>query len=173
MSAVQGILQYVADSDSELPSIVYWLMGSLNDVKRENIVGTAPAILVAMAVLLAIRWRINLLSLSDIEARSLGIDVHRLRGVAILCATILTASAVCLSGNIGWVGLIVPHLARLLVGEDNRYSLPASVLLGACFMVVVDTLTRTLTSEALPLSILTGLVGAPLFVAIQIGRAHV
>lgn len=170
MSAVQGILKYVADSDSELPSIVYWLMGSLNDVKRENIGGTAPVILIAMAVLLAIRWRINLLSLNDIEARSLGVDVHRLRRVAILCATVLTASAVCLAGNIGWVGLIVPHLARLLVGEDNRYSLPASVLLGACFMVVVDTLTRTLTSEALPLSILTGLVGAPLFVAILIRK---
>lgn len=170
MSAVQGILKYVADSDSELPSIVYWLMGSLNDVKRENIAGTAPVALAAMAALLAVRWRINLLSLSDIEARSLGVDVQRLRRFAIVCATVLTASVVCLAGNIGWVGLIVPHLARLLVGEDNRYSLPASVLAGACFMVVVDTLTRTLTSGALPLSILTGLVGAPLFVLILVRK---
>jgi iron complex transport system permease protein len=170
MSAIQGILKYIADSDSELPSIVYWLMGSLTAIKWDSIRSTAPLMLPAAAILLLIRWRINLLSLNDIEARALGVNVGRMRGFVIICSTVLTASAVCLSGTIGWVGLIIPHLSRLLVGEDNRRILPSCVLLGASFMVVVDTLARNLTSGEIPLSILTGLIGAPLFVFILIRK---
>jgi iron complex transport system permease protein len=114
-------------------------------------------------ILILIRWRINLLSLGDSEAKSLGVNVPRSRGLAIVCATILTACAVCLCGTIGRVGLIMPHLGRLLVGEDNRYLMPASALLGALFMIIVDTVARNLTGSEIPLSIITGLLGAPLF----------
>lgn len=166
MNAVQGFLKYIADSDSELPSIVYWLMGSLSAVKWSSIQTVAPVMILAGIVLLLLRWRINLLSLNDVEARSLGINVKKMRGLTIVCATILTASAVCLSGNVGWIGLIIPHLARLLAGEDNQNLLPVSVLLGASFMILTDTLARTITSAEIPLSIFSGMIGAPLFVLI-------
>lgn len=170
MTAIQGILKYVADTDSELPSIVYWLMGSLSSVRWEGVVSSALVMFPPFCFLLLVRWRINVLSLGDVEARSLGVNVTRLRGVVIVCATMLTASAVCLSGTIGWVGLIIPHFARLLFNEDNRTVLPASMLVGASFMVIVDTLSRNLTSTEIPLSILTGLIGAPLFVLILIRK---
>ena len=124
----------------------------------------SPPILAAMAALLLLRWRVNLLSLGDAEAGSLGVNVRRARGVTILCSTVLTACAVCLCGTIGWAGLIVPHLGRLIVGQDNRYLLPMSAVLGALFLVVVDTLARNLTGSEIPLSIITGVLGAPLFV---------
>ncbi|MDR1943391.1 MAG: iron ABC transporter permease, partial [Synergistaceae bacterium] len=157
MGAVQGILKYMADSESELPSIVFWLMGSLSATKWASVASTAPAMLPAACVLLLLRWRVNLLSLDDIEAMALGVNVNKLRGLVIVCSTVLTASAVCLSGTIGWVGLIIPHLSRLIAGEDNRRILPVSALLGASFLVMVDTLARNLVSTEIPLSILTGL----------------
>jgi iron complex transport system permease protein len=170
MGALQGILTYVADADSELPSIVHWLMGSLASAKWEGVRSTLPVMIPAFVLMLALRWRVNILSLDEVEARTLGVDAAKLRGVVIACSTLLTASAVCLSGTIGWVGLIVPHLSRLLLGEDNRRVLPACVLLGASFVVVVDTVARNLTSSEIPLSILTGLIGAPLFVAILVRK---
>jgi iron complex transport system permease protein len=166
MSAIQGLLKYMADSESELPSIVFWLMGSLSATKWASVISTVPAMIPAACVLLLIRWRVNLLSLDDAEIMSLGINANKLRGLVIVCSTVLTASAVCLSGTIGWVGLIVPHLSRLTAGEDNMRSLPVSTLLGASFLVTVDTMARNLISTEIPLSILTGLIGAPLFIAI-------
>lgn len=170
MTSIQGVLKYAADTDSELPSIVYWLMGSLSSVRWESVVSSASVMFLPFCFLLLVRWRINVLSLGDVEARSLGVNVTRLRGIVIVCATMLTASAVCLSGTIGWVGLIIPHFARLLFNEDNRTVLPASMLIGASFMIIVDTLSRNLTSTEIPLSILTGLIGAPLFVLILIRK---
>jgi len=153
MSAILGIIKYVADLESQLASIVFWTMGSLASVKGQDILLVGPVMLVVALILILIRWRINLLSLGDSEAKSLGVNVPRSRGLAIVCATILTACAVCLCGTIGWVGLIMPHLGRLLVGEDNRYLMPASALLGALFMIIVDTIARNLTGSEIPLSI--------------------
>lgn len=164
MSALLGIAKYVADPENHLASIVYWTMGSFSNVRMKDVLLISPPILAAMAVLLLLRWQVNLLSLGDAEAGSLGVNVRRARGVTILCSTVLTACAVCLCGTIGWAGLIVPHLGRLIVGQDNRYLLPMSAVLGALFLVVVDTLARNLTGSEIPLSIITGVLGAPLFV---------
>jgi iron complex transport system permease protein len=117
----------------------------------------------ASAILLLVRWHINVLSLGDNEAQALGVPVVRFRRIVILCATVLTASAVCVSGTIGWVGLVVPHFGRLLVGPDNRKLLPVSCFLGAIFLLAIDTLARVITSAELPLSILTGILGAPFY----------
>ncbi|MFP3156315.1 iron ABC transporter permease [Lachnospiraceae bacterium ZAX-1] len=163
MASVQGFLTYIADPFSDLATIIYWTMGSLASVRGLDILRIGPVMFIAMAVLLLIRWRINLLSLSDYEAKTLGVNVPRTRGLAIVCATVLTASAVCMCGTIGWVGMIIPHFGRLLVGEDNRYMMPIATLLGMMFMVVVDTIARNLTSSEIPLSIITGLLGTPLF----------
>lgn len=164
MGAIQGVFKYIADPEDELASIVYWTMGSLSSVSAHDIITIGPAIIIAIIALFLIRWRINLLSLGDNEAKSLGINVRNLRGFSILCSTVLTACAVCISGTIGWVGLIIPHLGRLLIGQDNKHLIPISIFLGASFMIVVDTFARNLTEAEIPLSILTGLIGAPLFV---------
>ncbi len=166
MGSLLSFLKYVADADSELAEIVYWTMGSLASVRGKDVMLMGPVILVALAVLLAMRWRVNLLSLGDNEARSLGVNVKRTRAAVIACSTLLTSTAVCICGTIGWVGLIVPHACRLIVGQDNKNLLPASALVGAAFMLVVDTVCRTLTVNEIPLSIFTGLLGVPLFVVL-------
>lgn len=172
MSSLLALIKYTADAESELPSIVYWTMGSLSDTLMANVVAIAPVMLVAMVVLILLRWRINLLSLGETAAKSMGVDVPLTRGISILCATVLTACSICLSGTVGWVGLVVPHIARMLVGPDNVYCMPASLLLGSAFMLVIDTAARTLTGGELPLGILTGIVGAPVFL-ILLARQHV
>ncbi len=171
MSSVLALIKYVADTDSELPSIVYWTMGSLSDTLMVNVAAIAPVMVASAAILVLLRWRINLLSLGETAAKSMGVDVGRTRGVAILCATVLTACSICMAGTIGWIGLVVPHLARMVVGQDNVYSMPASLLLGAAFMMVIDTAARTLTGAELPLGILTGIVGAPVFLVL-LAREH-
>ncbi len=164
MSSLLGVAKYVADPDDNLAEIVYWTMGSFANIRMSDVLIVAPAIVIAGIVLIAMRWRIGLLSLGEQEAKSLGVDIKRTRGLAILCSTVLTACAVCMCGTIGWVGLIIPHLSRLVIGHDNRYAIPLAGLLGAVFMVVVDTVARCLTGSEIPLSIITGLLGAPLFV---------
>ncbi len=163
MSSIMGLLKYVADPETELAEITYWQLGSLAKVAKGSIISVAPAIIIAGAILIAMRWRLNILSLGENEARSLGTNVSLTRGIAIVCSTILTACSVCISGTIGWVGLVVPHLGRMLVGPDNTKMLPVTLLLGGAFLVLVDTLARTLTGAELPLSILTGLIGAPFY----------
>lgn len=170
MNAVFGLMKYVADPEEELASIVYWTMGSFANVRPSILIALCPVMLLSLVALLLLRWRINLLSLGDAEASSLGVNVTALRGTCIFFATLLTASAVCLSGTIGWVGLITPHFARLLVGEDNRKVLPAAILIGAAMMTLVDWLARNLTGSEIPLSILTGIVGAPLFIMLLIAQ---
>ena len=170
MNAVFGVMKYVADPDEELASIVYWTMGSFVDVRPGMLQALCPVMLLSLVALLLLRWRINLLSLGDAEASSLGVNVTALRGTCIFFATLLTASAVCLSGTIGWVGLGTPHFARLLVGEDNRKLLPAAILIGAAMMTLVDWIARNLTGSEIPLSILTGVVGAPLFIILLMAQ---
>ena len=170
MNALQGFVKYTADPDEELPSIVYWTMGSLASVRISDILMIIVPVAACTAVMLLLRWKLNLLTLGEQEAASLGVRVRLLTGVSILCSTVLTACAVCISGTIGWIGLVVPHIARLLMGQDNRYILPASALIGSVFLIWMDTLARNLVSSEIPLSILTGLCGGPLFLLILTKR---
>ena len=162
-SALLSLAKYVADPYDTLPAIIFWLMGSLSSVSNTDIIAVAPPILLGSLCLYLIRWRINLLSLGEEEAQALGLDTKRMTVVLIVASTIITASAVCISGIIGWVGLVVPHIGRMLVGPDFRNLVPVSAILGASFLLVVDDIARTLTATEIPLGILTALVGAPFF----------
>lgn len=163
--SIMGIIKYVADPETELPEIVYWQMGSLAKVTNESLACVAPVILIAMAVLLALRWRVNLLSLGDHEAKALGINLTFERGIVIVFATLLTAGATCLAGTVGWVGLVMPHLARFAVGPNASRALPVACVMAAGFMVAVDTVARVSGVE-IPLGILTGLIGTPFFIVL-------
>ena len=163
MSSILGILKYMANPETQLSEIVFWQMGSLVSVKYKQMVAVSPVFFVSGALLLALSWRINILSFGEDEARSLGMNVGLYRGVTIACASLLTATAVSISGTIGWIGLVMPHLGRLLAGADNTKLLPVTLLLGGLFMLVVDTIARAATSAEIPLSILTGLIGAPFY----------
>ena len=170
MSSVLGYLKFIADPDGQLADIVFWTMGSLNGVKKQALAACAPVMLICGIGIFLVRWRLNVLALGDAQAHYLGTRSGALRLVVIGCATLMTASAVCLSGTIGWVGLVVPHMARLIIGQDNRFVIPASALVGAGFLLVADTLSRTLSAMSIPLSVITGLVGAPLFVILLLAR---
>jgi iron complex transport system permease protein len=162
-SALLSLTKYVADPYDTLPAIVFWLMGSLSAVSNADIIVVALPILLGGFCLYLIRWRINLLSVGEEEAQALGLDTKKMTVVIIIASTIVTASAVCISGIIGWVGLVVPHIGRMLVGPDFRKLIPASALLGASFLLIVDDIARTLTAAEIPLGILTALIGAPFF----------
>ncbi len=163
MASILGLMKYVADPETQLADITYWQLGSIAKVNFDSISKIAPFIIISGGILLALRWRINILSLGDNEARSLGIDLRIEKGLAILCATILTASSVCISGTIGWIGLVMPHLARMLVGNNNVRTLPVATIMSSGFLLIVDTIARTISVGEIPLGILTGLIGAPFF----------
>ena len=162
-SALTSLLKYMADPMNKMPAIVFWLLGSLNHVSFKNLLITLPIFMVCMAVLLLVRWRINLLSMGEEDARSLGINTEALKAVIILSATIATASAVCISGIIGWIGIMIPHIGRLIVGPDHKYLLPISMVIGAAYLVAVDTIARTAMTTEIPIGILTAVFGAPVF----------
>lgn len=163
MNSILGLLKYLADPDTQLASITHWQLGSLPSAVWRDVIYVGPPIVIAAVILIIARWKINILSLGENEARSLGTDIKKVRGLIALCATTLTACAVCISGTIGWIGLVIPHLGRMLVGPDNRKLIPVSAVLGAIFLLLIDTIARNLTSAELPLSILTGLIGAPFY----------
>ncbi|MCK9299364.1 MAG: iron ABC transporter permease [Methanoculleus sp.] len=162
-SAFISLTKYVADPYDTLPAIVFWLMGSLSAVANADIAAVAPPILLGSICLFLVRWRINLLAAGEEEARALGVDTKKMTALLVIASTIVTASAVCISGIIGWVGLVVPHIGRMLVGPDFRKLIPVSAVLGASFLLVVDDIARTLTAAEIPLGILTALIGAPFF----------
>ena len=163
MMASLGLIKYLADPETQLADIVYWQLGSLTKSNYDNLMILAPIIVLTTVVLLAMRWRINVLSLGDREAKLIGANIRFERGMMVCTATLLTASAVCLSGTIGWLGLVIPHLARLFIGDNNVKSLPMAALIGAIFLLIVDTLARNLYIQEIPLGILTGFIGAPFF----------
>lgn len=163
MNSVIGILKYMADTETQLPAITYWQLGSLSGVVWNNIFYSGIPIALCILFMMLIRWRMNILTLSEEEAHMLSTHAGRLRYAVILCATILTACSVCVSGTIGWVGLVIPHFSRLLVGANNQRLLPVSVILGALFLLLIDTLSRAAMNAEIPLSILTGLIGAPFY----------
>lgn len=158
-----SFIKLVADPTDQLPAITYWLMGALTSVKARDVRFAVWPIVLGLAPLWLLRWRINLLTVSEAEARSMGVDTARLRVVVVLCATLMTAGSVAISGMIGWVGLVIPHFGRMIFGQDYRKLIPASSLLGAVFLMVVDNLARTITTSEVPLGILTSFVGAPVF----------
>jgi iron complex transport system permease protein len=162
-SACTSLLKYIADPLNNMPSIVFWLLGSLNNASNKDLAVVGPVILTGIIVLLLIRWRINLLAMGEEDARALGVDTARLRTTIIICATMISAASVSISGIIGWIGLVIPHIGRLLVGPDNKYLLPVAVLVGASYLVTVDTIARTAMESEIPIGILTALVGAPIF----------
>ncbi len=157
-------LKLVADVDETLPAITYWLMGSVSTVKMDDLGAIILPMALGVAVLFLLRGRLNVLGLGDDEARSLGVNTRLVRVAVVASATLITASSVAVSGVIGWIGLVVPHFARMLVGENQRYLMPATILLGATFLLVVDDLARSVASIDVPLGILTAFVGAPFFI---------
>lgn len=165
-SALVSLITYLADPYSTLPSIVFWLMGSLATADMGKVAIAAVPILLGSAVILGLRWRVNILSLGDDDAASLGVKPHRLRMLLLVMVAFMTAGAVAVSGVIGWVGLVVPHLARLWVGPDHRISMPTTFVLGAAYLTVIDTLSRTISPGEIPLGILTAIIGAPVFVVL-------
>jgi iron complex transport system permease protein len=162
-TAFISLMKFVADPENTLPAITFWLMGSLSSVKASDVYFAAVPIGAGVTGLILLGWRLNVLSFGDEEARSLGLNVGRLRFMIIACATLITASAVAIGGVISLVGLVVPYLGRLLVGPNHRILLPVCVLLGAIYLLVVDDLARSLLPEETPLGILTALIGAPVF----------
>jgi iron complex transport system permease protein len=161
--AAISLMKIMADPYDQLPAITFWLLGSLASMRTGEIAGALPAVLVGLTPLILLRWRINVLSLGDEEAKSLGIEASRIRIVVIAAATLITASVVAISGIIGWVGLVIPHIARMIVGPNFERLLPTAMLLGATYLVLVDVLARSLARVEVPLGILTAVVGAPFF----------
>ena len=167
-TAGTSYIKLVADPTNQLPQITYWLMGSLSGTRMKTVGFAAVCMAVGLLPLLLLRWRMNLLTLSADEARAMGVHTDRLRLAVILSATVLTASAVSVSGMIGWVGLVIPHLSRRIVGNDCRWLLPMSMLFGAAFLLLVDNLARCLTAVEIPIGILTAFVGAPFFIYLMV-----
>ncbi len=163
-SSLVSLLKYIADPFEHLPSIVFWLMGSLATARYEDLLLAALPMAAGMLGLIAMRWRLNILSMGDKEAQALGVNVLFTKSLAIFFATVSTAAAVCVSGVIGWVGLVIPHIGRMLVGNNNTVLIPVSISIGASYLVLVDNLARTLTGSEIPLGILTSIIGAPFFV---------
>ena len=164
--AMVSLAKYVADTEEILPSITYWLMGSLYTSNYKSIILGTPSILIAVSILLLIRWKMNVLSLTEDEAKSLGMNIRYMRMTVIICSAMITSSVVSMCGQIGWVGLLIPHICRMLFGSDTSKVIPASISIGATFLLLVDTLSRSVAVTEIPVSILTAVIGAPLFLSL-------
>ncbi|MBI5959929.1 MAG: iron ABC transporter permease [Chloroflexi bacterium] len=165
-SSLTSLLKYIADPLDSLPAITYWLLGGLTGVTLKDIPALAGVTIGGMVFMGGIRWRLNVLSLGDSEAQALGLNPARLKLLIILCSTLMSAMAVSVGGVIGWVGLVIPHAARVLVGPDHQRLIPASMALGAAFLLLIDTIARTAWESEVPLGVLTGIVGVPLLLVI-------
>ena len=163
ISSGTSLIKLVADPEDQLPAITYWLMGSLNGTAPRDVWFALVPMALGLVPLFLLRWRITLLTLGEDAARPMGVTATRLRAAVILCATLITAAAVSVSGVIGWVGLVIPHLTRRMVGNNYRHLIPASTLFGAVFLLLVDDLSRHLFATEIPFGILTSFIGAPFF----------
>ena len=164
VSSGTSFIKMVADPEEQLPAITYWLMGSLNGTSPRDVLFVLAPMAIGLAVLFCLRWRINILTLGDDEARTLGINAKRLRAIVIAAATLITAASVSVSGVIGWVGLVIPHLSRKLAGNNYKQLMPVCALFGALFLLIVDDLSRNLMATEIPIGILTSFIGAPFFI---------
>ncbi|MGN0517882.1 MAG: FecCD family ABC transporter permease [Acutalibacteraceae bacterium] len=163
-SSGTSFIKLVADQSNQLPAITYWMMGSLSGTKGKTVRYILIPMIIGVLPLFLLRWRINILTLGDDEAKTLGVNPSRLRLVVILCSTLITAASVSVSGMIGWVGLVTPHLCRKIVGNNFKYLLPASMIFGAAFLLIVDNISRNLLATEIPIGILTAFIGAPFFI---------
>jgi len=166
-TALVSLVKYVADVESQLPAITYWLMGSLNSASMKSLAFGAPLIITGILVLYILRWRLNILPLSEDEAKATGTNIRLLRSVTIVSATAITASCVSMCGQVGWVGLLIPHMCRMKFGNNHMSLVPASISMGAAFMVIVDTIARSASAAEIPISILTAIIGAPFFIILM------
>lgn len=162
-SALISGIKFIADPDDKLPEIVYWLMGSLASVNLDKLLMIIVPLIIGFAILLLLRWQMNILAMGDEEAQSLGLNPSKVRLLIIIACTLLTSAAVSISGIIGWIGLIIPHVARILVGPNNKILIPASLSLGASFLLFVDNISRAWISVEIPIGILTAIIGVPIF----------
>lgn len=162
-NSILSFIKLVADTDDVLPQITYYLIGSLTSTRQSDLVACAIVITASALVLFAIRWPLNVMTLGEEEAVSLGVNTRAIRLVAIICATLMTAVSTAAAGMIGWIGLVIPHLVRMILGCDYRKTIPATILMGSAFLMLVDTVSRTLTTSEIPIGILTSFIGAPFF----------
>ena len=167
-----SFIKLIADPNNVLPSITFWLMGSISGVRGSKLLWAAAPTIGGMLVLFILRWKLNMLTAGEDEARSMGVNTKVLRILIVSAATLITSACVAISGLIGWVGLVIPHFARLLVGYDYRAMMPVSILMGASFMLLVDNLARSVATAEIPLGILTAFVGAPFFLYLIMDRGH-
>ncbi len=164
MSSFVGLIKYLADNEMKLAEMTFWLLGDISGSTYTNVYVLAPIVIIFTTITIVLSWRLNIVSLGEKEARSLGVNYKLTMIIMVICSTALTAGAVSVSGTIGWIGLVVPNIVRLMVGSDNRKVIPISILTGGCFMIVVDMLARCLAPNEIPLSIITGILGTPLFI---------
>lgn len=172
MNSLIGLIKFLADKDEKLADITFWMMGSLAGITFKEIITALPIYLIAIVSLFLLRWKVNIVSLGEIEAKNLGENYTLYRLLIIMFATCLTAVSVSLSGNVGWIGLVVPHISRSLVGGDNRYVMPVSCLFGGTFMLMVDIISRNISVNEIPLSIITGLVGTGIYTVVLIKKGR-
>ena len=172
MDSILALIKYAADKNDKLADIVFWIMGSLVGIQNDEVMNSLLICIIPFIILLIMGWRINVISLGAEEAQSLGINYKRNRLIIIACATLLTANCVSISGNVGWVGLVIPHIARALVGDNARRSMPVSAVCGGLFLMIVDTLSRIVSVNEVPLSIITGFVGAIIYTVVLIRKGR-
>jgi iron complex transport system permease protein len=158
-----SLIKFVADDEEKLPAITFWLMGSLGSIEVKDLTIAVIPITLSMIVLYLLRWKLNVLSMGDRESRSLGVNNELMKGIIIIVTTVITSTAVAFSGIIGWVGQVIPHFCRMIVGPDHRVLIPATMLVGAGYLILIDNFCRLLTANEIPLGILTAMVGAPVF----------
>ena len=171
-TAATSYLKLVADPTNQLPEITYWLMGSLSGTRLRDVLYILPVMALGLVPLFFLRWKLNLLTLGDDEARTMGVNAPRLRLGVVLCATLVTAASISVSGMIGWVGLVVPHLCRKLVGSNFKWLLPCAMLAGAAFLLLVDDISRNLLATEIPIGILTAFTGAPFFLYLMMRKGE-
>ncbi len=169
-TSIVSMIKYVSDPTDTLPSITFWLLGSLSKIQTNSILFSVIPIVIGMITLFLARWKLNVLMLEDDEARTLGINPLKWKLIIILASTLLTSAAVCLGGLIGWVGLMIPHIARFIFGSNYRYLIPSSSILGAIFLLAIDTLIRTVFQSEVPIGVFTAIIGAPFFLFLIIRR---
>ena len=162
--AMVSLIKYVADPQDTLPEITFWLMGSLSGVGFKDLLMGSPFIVAGIIMIFLLRWKLNTMSLHVDEAKALGVNVKLVRTLTIIASAMITAAVVSLCGKIGWVGLLIPHVSRMLFGNNNKSVIPASIGFGAVFMVIIDTIARSATAAEIPISILTAVIGAPFFI---------
>lgn len=162
--SLTSLVKFVADTDTVLPSITFFLMGSFQSIGKETLYVSGPIIVICIIIIFLLRWRINLLTVDDEVVKTMGINITLLRMIVIVAATIITAISIAMAGQVGWVGLIVPHFCRMLVGENHTRLVPFTISIGICFMVLIDTIARSMFAAEIPISVLTSLIGAPFFI---------